>query len=365
MKLGALNNSVDRLIDAPPVAVTLLSTDPSHIEAVLLLDSRIGSSGTKVVLQQARGAGGISLDEIIKGGARNDKDIPASGAGAVLVFEAGTLKDGVLTVGRLATRVHDGHQDLLQVGYILARPSRISVSKRGAIQSATITDPSVATMVRTKDDFESFVYEHLGKEWPGGRFGLIMRTRSECVDILRDEDDKSQEDLKSFIHRLIVDNDVLGDGPIELIPCWNLPMGQEQMARELDVRTETKARVGRFGSLYGQSQTAFMPSLVLITNDDEWAFKNKTGRRPRTIVGMHPLNTSLKLKSRELPSPEITGSKMVPPKWLYKNSIAMEQALSERQRRAAHHHPASPVSKPATTAGRGRPLSSLGGLGRR
>lgn len=349
---------------APPAAVTLMKADGDRVEAVLLLDGPLGKSGTPVILKQSSETPGLSLREIVQGTRRGDRDVPASGPGAVLVFDAGVMKDGVLTVGRLATRVHDGHQDALQVGYLLAKPSRISVSKKaGPFQSATLVDPSAAKRVASRTEFLAFADEHLGKEWPGGRFGLVMRTKDVCVDVQRDEDDRSAETVQEFAVRMVDGQRVLSDGPIELIPYWVLPMGQDQMARETNLHEETPAKVGRFGSHYGKVQTFFQPSLVLLSNDDQWAFRAKTGRRQRTVVGMHPLRTDFKLSFKDLPSQWITGQTLVPPKWLYRGEADIAKALAERQARAPKQvadtpRQEQPVKRPVQMG-----LGSLGGLG--
>lgn len=361
MSLSALSNSVVSLEGAPPAAVTLMKADGDRVEAVLLLDGPLGKSGTPVVLKQPSDIPGLSLREIVQGARRGDRDVPASGPGAVLVFDAGVMKDGVLTVGRLSTRVHDGHQDALQVGYLLAKPSRISVSKAGPRQSATLVDPSAAKKVASRPEFLAFADEHLGKAWPGGRFGLVMRTKGICVDVLRDEDDRSAETVQEFAVRMVDSQKVLSDGPIELIPYWVLPMGQDQMAREANLREETPAKVGRFGSHYGKVQTFFQPSLVMLSNEDEWAFKAKTGKRPRTVVGMHPLRTDFRLSFKDLPSQWITGQTLVPPKWLYRGDADIAKALAERKARApkaveTERQQEQPARRPMG-------IPSLGGLG--
>lgn len=337
-KLKTLTDDTERLRTSPPAPVTLTSIENGDVRACLLLDGPLGPGGTPVRLVQKPGSYGLSMDEITRGGKRGEREISASGPGDVLVFENGYMEGDVLTVGKLGTRIHEGMTGPVQVARLLARPSKSSVSKRGVTQFATLVDPSVATVVRTREEFAAFARQHLVNEWPGGSFGLLLRTRDECADVMRDDDGKRPETLDAFVARMLDVNKIMDDGkPVELIPIWSLPMGQEQVVREGDVKAERASSIGRFSSLYGSHRTAFQPSLVLIGDEEEWAFGERTGNFRRAVLGMHPLRTDFDLQYRTLPSKAINNTTINPIKWLYKDAADLDRSVVARNERAERH----------------------------
>lgn len=352
------------LAEAPCAPVRLESTAGGKITVGLLIDGPLGKAGTMLTLARPVRVGGLALEEIVAGRPHPTvaaKNVAPSAVGDVLVFENAIARGDELIVGRLVTRTHDGMSGPVQVARVLAMPTSSSVSKRGARQDAIIADPSKAVIVRNPQELEAFAKRELAGRWPGGRYGLVLRNKNDCGDILADEDPRL-ETVDAFIKRLVEDNKVLEGGPVEVTPIWRLPMGREQVMRDIDPREVTNQKVvGPFTKLYANKEgRCFQPSIAIFADEDEWAFGGKTGRRHRVIAGLHPLMSTATFKMTTLPTPaRSNGEKVAAIRCLFKTDTDVDAAARARAERQPKAPPRPANAAPVAQAARG-----FGGLRR-
>lgn len=354
MSLSTINRNAEihgnGLENGPIVAVKIEAVQGQTIQVGLLIDSPLGKAGTRFNLVQPASIRGITIGDIATGRPERDgvRAIHRSRPGDILVFDRGLVDGQNLLVGKLATRMHDGLTGPVQAARVYARPGRSSVSKRGAIQFTTLADPGRAIVTADEEQFRAFAAKSFAA-WPGGRHGFILRDATNTIEILADED-KVVEPVDDFVTRLIKDNEIFGAGAIEVIPIWSIQMGRDQVVRDVDPKVPTEKPVtGSFGTLYSASgRRGFLPSIAVLTDEDEWAFGGKTGRQIRVIAGMHPLRTDLKILPDTMPtSARNKGAPASPMGLLYKSDAEIAAAQAARAPKADISPAAS--SAPATS----------------
>lgn len=359
-----------RLEKGPCAPVRIVSYDDAGATATLLADGPLGPGGTQVRLVQGP-CQGLKLADLASGRppARDGGNpVPATAPGEAVVFEHALARDGVLMVGKVATRMHDGMAGKVQMARMFARPTRASVSKRGPTQFVTLTDPTKARVVKDAAGFAEFVARELTSPWPGGLHGVLLRAGGECREIMADSDDRGWvESTEKFAARLGADG-LFGGSPVEVIPLWTLPVGKEQFSRDANPFKLTEGPVyGPFTSLYNKG---FLPSMAIIADEEVWAFGGKTGRTARTLVGLHPLRTDLRLRPENLPTPATSKVAVTPMRLFYRSEAEVDEAAAARARRrgTAPSAPARQTVTPAASvapAGSGVARRGFGGMAAR
>lgn len=309
MALASLRNgdeaARDRLAGGPPVVVRFDETIPGPepmIRGHLVVDAFGTKAGTRVAIAQAEGLkpwrGGLA--EAVSG---SDK-VPAFVRGEVVAFASSYVKDGVARVGEITARSHDGLLGEVQVFTAMASPSRSRVSKRGASQFLTVTDGNAATVARSYGEVKAAFAAARLRKWPGGAAGMLFRDRHGGCGHFFEEKDSGIDHLIEKMQ----DNGMI-EGPkaaLEIVPAWRLPMGREQVARDVNPKIETKGPVsGRFTIGFEtdkRSGPGFIPCLVVACDEEEWAFGGKTGRIVRVAAAVQPLFNRPPVEAERLPT---------------------------------------------------------------
>lgn len=349
----------DVLFDGAIAVVRITRIAGDKVDAMIFSDGPHGKIGTPYVLTNPIDANLQSVRDLAQGRVNPDdadKNIPASAVGDVVVFERAVADGKSLIVGRIATRVHNNFDGPVQVGRMLFKPTKASVSKRGATQFGTIMDPSKGEIVRSPEALTAFMLRELTVEWPGGRPGVIIRTRDDGSSSIMAEDLGNGEwaSPAALARQLIEDNQVLANGGVELTPIWQMPIGRDQIWRDVDVRRMTSEPIlGPFARLYVDPKNGFcfFPSVVILGDEDEWAFGAKTGRRQRVVLGAHPLTISSDIQVGNVPTPALSSGKLIEPiKLIYRSASEIEAATVARAARRV----SSPASRPVHQAAAGR-----------
>ncbi len=282
-------------LSASPAVVAKANADGT-VTVVYALDTI--PAGTALRPVPGPGWSGPSPADLLagRGTDRQGRPLPATGAGDLVVFTAGHASGDELVVAAFAGRVHDGVAGKVQGVYALAMPSRTSSSKRGLTQFMTVLDPSWTVNVATSGDLEGLARRTFTREWPGGTPGLVFRNaRGDTQDAMDDAPPRAGDGdaaAARYVARLLRSG-VLKDGPVEMIPTWSLPMGRDQVMRErVNPQVETTVAVtGAFGSLYAdpRGRATLVPSVLLVGDEEEWAFGAKTGKVHRVVLAAQPL----------------------------------------------------------------------------
>lgn len=281
-----------RLASGEPLAIRFDEAVPggdSAIKGFLIVDAFGTKAGTRVTVAQAGGLelrrGGLA--EAIAG---SDKAPPLV-KGEVVAFASAFVQDGVARAGEITARSHEGLLGEVQVFTAMVRPSQSRVSKKGASQSLVVSDGKAATVARSFADIEAAFAAAKSRKWPGGSAGLLFRDKGGgCGEFFEEKD----SGIDYLIEKL-EDNGVLA-GPqaaMEIIPAWRLPMGRNQVTRDVNPKIETKGAVsGRFTAGFETGKplrVGFLPCLVVACDEEEWAFGGKTGRILRVASAVQPL----------------------------------------------------------------------------
>jgi len=330
----------ERLEGGQPLVVRLtsISEDGSAI-GELLVDALRTPAGTKVSIASAPCVRlRMSLDACIRG---NDQT-PASRVGDVIAFASAYAKDGIAYVGEVSAREHEGHEGPVQILTAMARASRSKVSKRGPLQTLTVTDGDAAKVARSVDEVVKLLSETASRAWPGGDAGLIMR----------DEEGRSAEYFlgfdrdEDFLADELKRNKTFENGRLELIPAWRIPMGREQILREIDPRKETDWRSGPVTRMFefGTSRInqGFLPCMLILGDEEEWAFKAKTGRTHRVVLGLQPILGRNPVSAARLPSAVRSfGGRSNGVKVLY-DDVTLRKRAETRSPKATEPSPSKP-----------------------
>ena len=340
-KLGDDDHDARARLSASPAVVARANADGT-VTVIYALDTI--APGT--VLRPTAGPGwsGPGPAEVLAGTAkdRQGKPVPRTGAGDLVVFTAGHAAGGNLVVAGFAGRVHDGVAGKAQGVFCLAAPSKISSSKRGLTQFVTILDPSATVNVATPEALGALALDVFAREWPGGTPGLVLRNaKGDTQDAMADGPVRGDPAAAAagFAARLLRSG-ALNEGPVEMIPAWSLHVGRDQAMRErVDPRSETACPVtGAFGSLYadprGRPQLA--PSVVLVADEEEWAFGGKTGKVHRVALAVQPLGQRERHQKSNVPTAYRKPRNAVP--WFVReverDPLAVVRAADARAARA-------------------------------
>lgn len=349
-KSGRDEGLLDAVRDGHCAPVIIERIENGEIVAGLLIDGPLGASGKQLRLTQPRGTQ-VSLNDLAYGRAGVDgkRAVPPSAVGDLVIFENAIVRGSDLIVGEVATRVHDAMDGPVQIARVLARPTRASVSEKGVTQYVSLMDPSRAAMISSLDDLVSFMMTRFGEGWPGGHVTVAFRRNGACREVALDSDGKWIEKPEAFAKRMIEVNDLLDSGPVEAIPLWSLPVGIEQARRDVNPHQMTPGKItGPFTALYGTRGQAFMPSIAILTDEDEFAFGGPTGRKVRCVSGLHPLRTDLSITPATVPSlVKNNGLPVSQMRLMYKSADAILEMSEKRAARLARHPEfARPKTKP-------------------
>jgi len=271
-----------------------------EVEGTLIVDALQTRAGTKVGIRQAPGIEGRdSLSQVVRGSDR----VFASRPGDILSFVAAYVENGLAMVGKATAREHDGLVGRAQVMTAMARASMSRSTKKGAAQHLTITDGDKAIVASSIDEVVAHLRAAAAREWPGGNAGLIMRDRERnTIEFFLSKDYD-----ESYLAEELEAHGTLANGKLELVPAWNVPMGRDQLLREIDPRKgETKSHSGPVTQLFEheslRGKQGFVPCVIVACDEDEWAFGARTGRRHRVITGVQPIMGRVPVLASGVPS---------------------------------------------------------------
>lgn len=346
----------DREIDAcekllrngHPIFVTIdeiVSVD--EIKGHLIVDAYGLKSGVRITLQQSPGftAQRNALRTAISG---NDWIAPLV-KGDVVGFEKSYVDaaNNRVMVGAIGVRVHDKLNGKVQVMSAMTRPSKAVVNKKGALQTGLITDGAKAVVVNSVDLLRKAFEQIENERWPGGNPGFL----------LRDGDGNAQLFIRTpelSFDQFVEDLEHNGSAPaadylLEVIPAWSLPMGSQQVSKDVNPKQETgKGVIGKFTDQYFMDKSiGMLPSLVVVAEEEEWSFGAKTGKIIPVISSMMPLDRRKPVALSRIPSnKQAFGGK---PNTI--NKLYDEQTLEkmEQERIERRGYPNPEPSKPTSS----------------
>lgn len=321
----------ERLLKGQPLFVEIDDiVSPDTISGLLVLSAFGAPVDTKVHVRQLRTHSHIdSLARHIQG---NDY-IPALRKGDIVAFDSVFIDGGDAMTARVTARTHDGMRGRVQFAMGMARASMTSVSKRGAMQFLTIADGSQAFRVENEEDIRLAYKAVCEMPWASGSGGFIARTpdgRTFEYHVGKDNP------LQAFIEEVQVQGHLEGKGWIELVPARKFPVGREQVARDVDVRTEATKTIGKVGKQYMPEKgrfPGFRPSAIILCDEEEWAFGGKTGKIQRVAAGIQPLNRAAPVDARFIPSRMRNKPEQVTPVSGLYSDAAMDRLATERASR--------------------------------
>jgi len=297
----AAEASKGKLMSGLPIFVTLDEiVGPDEIKGHLVVDTFGVKAGQRITLKQADGhtSERNSLKTAIAG---NDWVAPLV-KGDIIGFERGYVENNKVMVGAVAARVHDKLLGEVQVMTAMTRPTKAVVNKKGALQSGIIADGAKAMVVNSVEGLRAAFDRIRSERWPGGNPGFIIRDNDGQTDTFFQTSEKTIDHLiEDLIH---ADVAPAADYLLELIPAWSLPMGKEQIVKDVNPKNETgKAVVGKFSSQYMTgNELGFLPSLVIVSMEEEWAFGGKTGKIIPVISSMAPVFKREAVSAGRLPT---------------------------------------------------------------
>ena len=141
---------------------------------------------------------------------------------------------------------------------------------------------------------------------------------------------------------------------------WSLPVGLDQARRDVNPHQKTAGKVtGPFTSLYGTRSQAFMPSVAILTDEEEFVFGGPTGRKIRSVSGLHPLRTDLSITPATVPTSVRNNGLAVSSLRLMYKSDDLIKAIAEQRAARLSRHPefARPKANPkeSSSLDRGAP----------
>lgn len=289
------------------------------------------NAGREIMIQQAPTLthGPDQLIHAIEG----TKYTPALVQGDIIAFSRSYFQGETLMAGRIGARTHDKMLGNVQVMLAAARPSKSSVNKTGAYQNLTIVNPAGATVVNNLIDAEKFLRKCEENATPGERVGFIIRDRQrECEEFFPDDERDVDFFLEELDHGEVFD----GETPYAMIPTTLLPVGRDQIARELgDPTRKTDGAVrGKLSRQYTpekSSRAGFIQSLVIVNDEEEWKFGGKTGKTIRVAGGIQPSSNSEPVLAERLNIDPHAGNVAKVSKFFKKEQ--MVEAEKERRKR--------------------------------
>lgn len=328
----------EQLLNGQPLFVEIDEiVSANTISGVLVLPAFGAPIDTKVHVRQVRTQSPYdSITRHIEGSDR----VPALRKGDIVAFDRVFLAGGDAMAAQISARTHDGMRGRVQFLTGMARASATTVSERGAQQTLTVVDGSQAWRADNAEDIKAVYEKVLEMPWTGGKGGFVAR----MADGYTMEYHVTKEySLAAFIDEVEARGYLEGQGWIELIPARKFPVGQDQVARDVNVRKIAPRTVGRVGSKYLPEKggyPAFRRSAVILADEEEWAFGGKTGKLVRAAVGIQPLGREPVVGLRFIPTRTFDKpSKVFPVEQLYSDT-AMDRMLAERVERRPRDHQA-------------------------
>jgi hypothetical protein len=265
----------------------------------LVIDAYKAPAGKRIMIRQAPGIRGRDgLEEILNG----SEKAAASAPGDIVCFAASFLKNGIAYVGKATARTHDGIVGKHQVVTAMARASQSRVTKRGPVHSLTVTDGTAAKIATSVDEVVAMLDAAEKRTWPGGDAGLIMRNREGATIEWFNGFDR---DAAYLAEELRAQETMVGQ-KLEVIPAWRIPMSRDQVMREIDPTKESSPISGpvtkQFEHKDNRWKQGFLPCVIVLSDEDEWAFKAKTGKKQRVVSGVQPILGRVPLMANRLPS---------------------------------------------------------------
>lgn len=298
---SAVEASKEKLTKGLPVFVTVdevVSID--EIKGHLLVDAFGLKAGQKIALKQADGL--TTERNALKTAISGNEWVSKLIKGDVIGFECGYVENNKVMVGAISARVNDKLIGEVQVMTAMTRPTKAVVNKKGALQSGIITDGAKAMVVNSVEGLRAAFDRIKSERWPGGNPGFIIRDNDGNTDTFFQTSEKTIDHLiEDLIHADVAPS---ADYLLELIPAWSLPMGKEQIVKDVNPKNETgKAVVGKFSSQYMTgNELGFLPSLVIVSMEEEWAFGGKTGKIIPVISSMAPVFKREAVSAGRLPT---------------------------------------------------------------
>lgn len=280
---------------------------PDMVKAQLIVDAFGTKAGIRITLKQSIASPSYrSLADTIKG---SEYAAPIR-KGDVLCFNQvhpETFEGNVVAmVGQVTARTHDKMRGDIQLVTAMARVSKSSVRASGATQTVTIAEATKAMSVGSFDDIEKAWKIVKDLNSPGGDAGFLIRDASGMSG--GDWFEKKNEGLPVFLSLLDQQDAFAGGNLIELIPAWSLKVSRDQMALDVDLRSETASPVlGPVSRLfdYGdrRGQQGFVPCVVILADEPELGYNNSlTGNIIRVAVGVQPCYRREALSFLKLPT---------------------------------------------------------------
>jgi hypothetical protein len=316
---------------------------PDSIKATLLVGTLGVKANQSVVLRTAQGTPHYrSLTNAIAGSERAAKLVPAD----IVGFENAYKFNGSIFAETMSARTHDMMRGKVQVVTAMARPTKSLVNAKGALQSLVITDGRGAKTARSVDKVREFFSWVKAQPWPGGAAGMMIRDQNGIIT--KEFFAEGRSTIEALVEDLEFDEVFNNaDAVIEMIPAWRLPMGRDQVTRDVDPKVETAAQIGPFTRRFVSKETkgfpGFLPCLVVLCNEDQWEFGGNTGRRAMVAAGVQPLD---KL-------PPVTRERLATSVRAYKGSPNSINRLYDEDTMAAmakERIQRCPDAKPAATA---------------
>lgn len=323
-----------------------IDSDQETVEATLLMDAFGAKRGTRVAIKQAPTLtyGPDQLKNAIIG---TQYDAKAQ-SGDIVGFSAAYLENDTVMAGRIGARTHGEMLGNVQVIMAPARPSTSRVTKKGATQFLSIADPFEARSIRTLENAEKFMRAFEQEKLDAGTLaGVIMRTKDRNVGEFRPTEEK---DISYLMEELEHDQIFADNEPITFIPTMNIQVGRDQIRRELDPKIPTDGWVrGKLSRQYTHEngrEAGFRPTIVVISDEEEWAFGGKTGKIKRYASGIQPAIKCEPIMPRDLEVPTKDGSKKIVQIQRLYTEEQMAAAAEERGRktRFGEVNPPSPSS---------------------
>lgn len=346
---AAVEASKGKLVSGSPIFITLDEiVGPDEIKGHLLVDTFGVKAGQRITLKQATGH--TSERNALKTAIAGNDWVAPLVKGDIIGFERGYVENNKVMVGAVAARVHDKLLGEVQVMTAMTRPTKAVVNKKGALQSGIIADGAKAMVVNSVEGLRAAFDRIKSERWPGGNPGFIIRDNDGHTDTFFQTSEKTIDHLiEDLIH---ADVAPAADYLLELIPAWSLPMGKEQVVKDVNPKNETgKAVVGKFSSQYlTGNELGFLPSLVIVSMEEEWAFGGKTGKIIPVISSMAPVFKRDPVSTERLPTNKRAYGNT--PNTILKlyDDEALKRMDSERIDRRGYENPEP--SKPSSSSGR-------------
>lgn len=352
-----LDEAERKLIKGAPLIVRMeevLRNEKDSIRATLLVGA---NSGHEITVRQAPTLtqGPDQLVHAIEG----TQYTPALEPGDIIAFSRSYFEGEIVMAGRIGARTHDKMLGNVQVLLAPARPSKSSVTKKGATQHLTIVNPAGAIVVNNLTDAEKFLRQCEENATPGERVGLIIRDRQREYEEFFPSDDR---DVDFFLEELDHGGVFDGETPYAMIPTTSLPVGRDQIARELGSLTrKTDGAVrGKLSRQYTSdkgSEAGFKPTFVVVNDEEEWAFGGKTGKIVRVAGGIQPAINCSPVMVRQLEIDPQTRRVAKISKFF--DEEQMIEAEKERRKRCPFNPNEVDVDVPDNDEPRGRGLRGI------